>query len=297
VAEQDQPPLDRIRDRLDALSPNDRLVAEAVLRDPTGVAFSSADQLAIAAGVSKAAVVRFGARLGYGGFSGLQEALQGGIRERLEGAADEAGPRGSLVERWLEAVEGDLRAIAAGTAPATLEQAAALLETGEGWIHVFGQRASAAVAEYAYFLLNPMLPNVVRVEAGESALADRLIGIGPEDRLLAFTFRRYAKVTTDVVAFFQEAGAPVVLVTDSPAAPAARHATEVLVCADDSPAPFPTAATGIFLVELLAATLLERNPSSIGRRLDDAERIWGRFGTYGADGGGESDDAADVRQD
>lgn len=297
MAEQDQPPLDRIRDRLDELSPNDRLVAEAVLRDPTAVAFSSADQLAASAGVSKAAVVRFGARLGYGGFSGLQEALQGGIRERLDGAADEAAPRGTLVERWLEAVEGDLRAVAAGTAPATLEQAAALLETGEGWIHVFGQRASAAVAEYAYFLLNPMLPNVVRVEAGESALADRLIGIGPEDRLLAFTFRRYAKVTTDVAAFFQEAGAPVVLVTDSPAAPAARHATEVLVCADDSPAPFPTAVTGIFLVELLAATLLERNPSSIGRRLDDAERIWGRFGTYGADGGTDPDDAADVRQD
>ena len=41
--------------------------------------------------------------------------------------------------------------------------------------------------------------------------------------------------------------------------------------------------TGIFLVELLAATLLERNPASIGRRLDDAERIWGRFGTYGGE--------------
>lgn len=296
MAEQDQPPLDRIRDRLEDLSPNDRLVAEAVLRDPTAVAFLSADQLAVQSGVSKAAVVRFGARLGYGGFSGLQEALQGGIRERLETAAEAPAPHGTLVERWLSAVEADLRAVAGSTTPATLEQAAALLETGEGWIHVFGQRASAAVAEYAYFLLNPMLPNVVRVEAGESALADRLIGIGPEDRLLAFTFRRYAKVTTDVAAFFQEAGAPVVLVTDSPAAPAARHATEVLVCADDSPAPFPTAVTGIFLVELLAATLLERNPSSIGRRLDDAERIWGRFGTYGSEGG-EADETPDVRQD
>ena len=111
----------------------------------------------------------------------------------------------------------------------------------------------------------------------------RLIGIGPEDRLLAFTFKRYAKVTTDVVAFFQEAGAPVVLVTDSPAAPAAKHATETLVCADDSPARFPTAVTGVFLVELLAATLLERNPEGIGRRLDDAERAWGRFGTYDID--------------
>ncbi|MFM7692958.1 MAG: MurR/RpiR family transcriptional regulator, partial [Actinomycetota bacterium] len=63
MSEQDQPPLDRIRDRLEDLSPNDRLVAEAVLRDPTGVAFLSADQLAGQAGVSKAAVVRFGARL------------------------------------------------------------------------------------------------------------------------------------------------------------------------------------------------------------------------------------------
>lgn len=296
MAEQDHPPLDRIRDRLEDLSPNDRLVAEAVLRDPTGVAFLSADQLAAQSGVSKAAVVRFGARLGYGGFAGLQEALQGGIKERLEAVGEAPAPGGSLVERWLSAVEADLRAVAGSTTPATLEQAAALLETGEGWIHVFGQRASAAVAEYAYFLLNPMLPNVVRVEAGESALADRLIGIGPEDRLLAFTFRRYAKVTTDVAAFFQEAGAPVVLVTDSPAAPAARHATEVLVCADDSPAPFPTAVTGIFLVELLAATLLERNPSSIGRRLDDAERIWGRFGTYGAEVG-DPDETPDVRQD
>jgi DNA-binding MurR/RpiR family transcriptional regulator len=296
VAEQDQPPLDRLRDRLEDLSPNDRLVAEAVLRDPTAVAFLSADQLAAQAGVSKAAVVRFGARLGYGGFAGLQEALQGGIKERLEAVEEAPAPRGTLVERWLSAVEADLRSVAGTTTPATLEQAAAVLETGEGWIHVFGQRASAAVAEYAYFLLNPMLPNVVRVEAGESALADRLIGIGPEDRLLAFTFRRYAKVTTEVAAFFQEAGAPVVLVTDSPTAPAARYATEVLVCADDSPAPFPTAVTGIFLVELLAATLLERNPSSIGRRLDDAERIWGRFGTYGAESG-EPDESADLRQD
>ena len=283
MPEQGRDPLDRIRDRLEDLSPNDQRVADTVLRDPTGVAFMSADALAAAAGVSKAAVVRFGARLGYGGFTGLQTALQGDIRERLDDAPAPVSGGGTLVERWLDAVERDLRTVATSTPPETLDRAAALLESGEGWIHVFGQRASAAVAEYAYFLVNPMLPNVVRVEAGESALADRLIGLGPEDRLLAFTFRRYAKVTTDVAAFFQEAGAPVVLVTDSPAAPAAKHATEVLVCADDTPGRFPTAVTGIFLVELLAATLLERNPDSIGRRLDDAERAWGRFGTYGTE--------------
>ncbi len=276
-------PLDRIRDHLDELSANDRRVAEVVLRDATTVAFGSADALAATAGVSKAAVVRFGARLGYGGFSGLQEALQVVIRDQLGTTGESLRAGASLVDRWLDAVHDDLRSVAGVTTTASLEQAAALLQSGEGWIHVFGQRASAAVAEYAYFLLNPMLPNVVQVEAGESALADRLIGIGPEDRLLAVTLRRYAKVTTDVAAFFQEAGAPVVLVTDSPAAPAAKHATEVLVCANDAPGPFPTAIPAIFLVELLAGTLLERDPTGVGRRLEDAERIWGRFGTYGDD--------------
>ena len=83
MPEQGTDPLDRIRGRLEELSPNDQRVADAVLRDPTGVAFMSADALATAAGVSKAAVVRFGARLGYGGYTGLQEALRGDIRGRL----------------------------------------------------------------------------------------------------------------------------------------------------------------------------------------------------------------------
>lgn len=87
MPEQGTDPLDRIRGRLEELSPNDQRVADAVLRDPTGVAFMSADALATAAGVSKAAVVRFGARLGYGGYTGLQEALRGDIRGRLEDAS------------------------------------------------------------------------------------------------------------------------------------------------------------------------------------------------------------------
>lgn len=286
----DDDPIDRIRLGLAEGSVNDRRIAEVILADPTTVAFGSADALAAQAQVSKAAVVRFGARHGFGGFRGLQSALQDQLRSRIGPPPTGASGEGDLVQRWLGVVERDLQAVAADVSPESLGRAAALLETGEGWIHVFGQRASAAVAEYAYFLLNPMLPNVVQVEAGESALADRLIDIGPEDRLIAVTFRRYAKVTADVAAFFAEAGAPVVLVTDSPSAPAQRYATETLVCADASPGPFPTIATGIFLVELLAATLYERNPDSIQRRLEDAERIWSRFGTY-AGGDGEPDAA------
>ena len=58
--------------------------------------------------------------------------------------------------------------------------------------------------------------------ASTRAIADHLLDIGPEDRLLAITFRRYAQMTTDVVSFFADAGAPVVLLTDSTSAPGGR---------------------------------------------------------------------------
>lgn len=262
-------------------SPNDRRIAEHLLRDPTAASFDSAEALAGKIGVSKAAVVRFGARLGLGGFAGLQEALAGEVRRRLapDGPERRAAIDHVLARRYA-AVESDLRAVSQRTDAELVDRAAALLESGEGWIHVFGQRTSAALAEYAYFLLNPLVPNVVRVEAGESALADHLLNIGPEDRLLAFTFRRYAKLTAEVVAFFADAGASVVLLTDSPAAPAAARASEVIVCPTDAPGPFPTAVTGMFLLEVLVASVVERNPQTTGRRLRDAERTWGRFGTY-----------------
>jgi DNA-binding MurR/RpiR family transcriptional regulator len=258
-------------------SPNDRRIAEHVLAHLDDVAFASADDLAAAIGVSKAAVVRFGARLGLGGFGGLQEAAADGVRRRLDPPENGSD---SLPVRWHQAVVADLERSLTETGPETIERAAAILDTGEGWLHVFGQRASAAVAEYAYFLLNPIIPNVLRVEAGESALADHLLDIGPEDRLLAVTFRRYAKVTTEVVDYFADAGAPVVVVTDSRTAPAAARATELLVCSDDAPGPFPTAVPGVFLLEVLANALVDRNPERAQRRRGDAERVWGRFGTY-----------------
>ncbi len=277
-----------IASRLDDLSPNDRLIAEFLLADPAQASFESAESLARKVGVSKAAVVRFGARLGLGGFGGLRDALVDAARAQLDGDRAEAAPGApaqegaeTLAERLRVAATADLARAVEATGAAAIDRAASILDSGEGWIHVFGQRKSATLAEYAYFLLNPMLPNVARVESGESALADHLLDIGPEDRLVAFTFQRYAKLTSEVLDYFHERGAPVVLVTDSAAAPGAASAEVLLLCPSGEEARrVPTAISAVFMIELLALTLLERNPQTAGRRLDDAERVWGRFGTY-----------------
>ena len=81
-----------------------------------------------------------------------------------------------------------------------------MLCRGHGKIGIFGHRKSAALAEYAYYLLNPLLSNVWPIAAGEPTIADQLIDLEPRDRLLAFTFQRYAKVTGEVVRLFRAAG-------------------------------------------------------------------------------------------
>jgi DNA-binding MurR/RpiR family transcriptional regulator len=271
-----------IRARLDQLSPNDRRIAAQILDNYAEAPFETAESLAALAGVSKAAVVRFATRVGFSGFTELHAALRHEAVERLErrdgGQDDPDG--GGVLERFVGRARADLASTEAGMDEAEFAAAVRLLTRGNGKLGIFGHRKSAALAEYAYYLLNPLIANVWPIAAGEPGIADHLIDLEPRDRLLAFTFRRYAKLTADVVREFHDAGAPTVLVTDDVMAPAAALATHVLVCRPSSPGGFETAATGLVVLEALAAEIALRTKRSSGRRLDAAEHLWKQFGTY-----------------
>src|SRR5438552_17490215 len=65
-----------------SFSDNDRAIAATILRDPFVAAFSTAEQVARASGVSKAAVARFGMQLGYAGYTELRLDLRNHSLER-----------------------------------------------------------------------------------------------------------------------------------------------------------------------------------------------------------------------
>ncbi len=274
----------KIRSRLDELSPNDRRIARRLLEDDVEAPFETAESLAAKAGVSKAAVVRFATRVGFTGFSELHDALRLEAIERLRHGRDEAAPApasaGGVLERWVDRARADLATTLASIDQAEFGAAVQLLCRGNGKLGIFGFRKSAALAEYAYYLLNPLLANVWPIAAGEPGIADHLIDLEPRDRLVAFTFTRYAKVTADVVRYFHEAGAPSVVITDDLMAPAAALATHVLVCRPAETGGFETAAGGMVVLEALAAEIALRKRRSTGRRLDAAEQLWKQFGTY-----------------
>src|ERR1700712_5322409 len=97
-----------IRARLPELSPNDRRIAAWLLEHEAEAPFQTAESLARGAGVSKAAVVRFGSRLGFGGYAGLSEAMAGAASQRLarQVGVVRAAPHGQLPARWVAARVG-----------------------------------------------------------------------------------------------------------------------------------------------------------------------------------------------
>ena len=269
-----------IRARLPELSPNDRRIAAWLLDHEAEAPFQTAESLAREAGVSKAAVVRFGSRLGFGGYAGLSEAMAGAASQRLarQGGSGRAASHGSLLDRWLSACVADLEATRNAISDVLLDTVATLLLAGDGRTYVVGQRKSASLAEYAFFLLSPLVPNVQLIASGTASLADLLLDVHAGDRLLVLTFRPYARLAGEVIEFFRQAGGTIILISDDALGPPARLADHVLVCAPDSPGPFASAVGGMFVVEAVAAAVAER-VSDEGRQAA-ARALWGRFGTY-----------------
>jgi len=270
----------KIRSRLGELSPNDRRIARQILDHDVEAPFETAESLAAKAGVSKAAVVRFATRVGFTGFSELHDALRLEAVARLRQGTVERAPAGGVLDRFVERARADLAATRESVDGKEFRAAVALLCKGNGKLGIFGYRKSVALAEYAYYLLNPLIANMWPIAAGEPGIADHLIDLEPRDRLLAFTFKRYARLTADVVRAFHAAGAPSVVITDDVMAPAAELATHVLVCRPAQSGGYETSAGGIVVLEALAAEIALRKGRTKGRRLDAAEQLWKQFGTY-----------------
>ena len=58
------------------LTPTERRIAEAVVADPTLLAFGTVSDLALEVGTSRPSIVRFATKLGFDGYPELQEHIR-----------------------------------------------------------------------------------------------------------------------------------------------------------------------------------------------------------------------------
>ncbi len=270
-----------IEERRELLSPTERHVAEVVLRDPEAVAFGTVARVADAAGTSGASVVRLANRLGYGGFSELQAAVQAEIGQQLRPAVERIrDERGSdVVSRTLRAEVDNVHRTLAAVATEAYAQAVDLLADRRRRVLVVAGEAEAGVGAMLTSSLDLVREGVEQVGGSDVAVARRMAACGPDSVVVAIDMRRYERWVVDHVGRAVAAGATALAVTDSPLSPLARLADVTFTVAAEGAGVFDSHVGTLSLVNALVTGAAARLRPSAARRLDAVEAAWRAAGT------------------
>jgi DNA-binding MurR/RpiR family transcriptional regulator len=265
------------------LSPTQRRVAEYVLRQYQDVAFMSVAELAKAAKVSPAGVVRFATSLNFDGYPEFKRALHDIVRselrqdERLSATLHGRFPRvlaGRIIEQELRNL-----AVLKSTFNASHWNQAVRLILAAPAVMILGFRASATLAHYLWYNLRKVKPHVgVHMRSGSVTFEDLQLS----DRkalLMPITFPRYSQELLDVASFGKQAGFRSLGLTDNELSPLAALCSHTLFVEVGEASFTDFHAAPVALLNALVAEIAARSSArSLNRlkQLDDlaAERAY-----------------------
>ncbi len=258
---------DRLARARDNLSPKMLRVARFMEAHYLDAAFMSTRELADAAGVSLATVVRFPRVLGYADFDALREAIQAQVNvdltgvERLKSLPSVNASPAALLRRVIEEDMETLRALAHNFSEAQLERFVTALERAAS-VLVLGFRYVAPLAHYCAYSLNKIRDGVHVCDSADSTLYDRVRLLDENDLVVAIGFARYPADLLRVLRYAHSLDRHIVCITDSTLSPLLPLAEVSL---------FAKGTIRDFVGSLAApGALINCVVSELGRRLGDS---------------------------
>ncbi|MES2250011.1 MAG: MurR/RpiR family transcriptional regulator [Pseudomonadota bacterium] len=258
-----------------------RLIEELQAHHPQGL-LESATSLARKVGTSASTVVRLLAKLGYESYAQAQMEARAEVTALLASPAtradavigDDTSVR-SCLDNALLHDQHNLAATFAALDVGAFEAAVKLLTQRKVRVHVLGQRNGVPLASHLALNLNLCLPDVRLLGgAGALPLEDQLLRIDDNDLLLTLTFRRHSLAIARTAAYFREKGAKVVMVTDSPAAPAAASADHLLLVRTSSASPFDSYTAALSVCNALITAVAQRRKKELAAVFERGAALW-----------------------
>ena len=274
-----------LQSRMPEFSKGQRNLARYILESYDKAAFMTAARLGKAVGVSESTVVRFAVELGYDGYPNMQKAMQEMVVNRLtsvqriEVANDRIGDQ-DVVSTVLQADMDRLRRsqdlVDRGEFRAAVE---ALLKAKR--IYVLGVRSAAPLAHFLGYYLNYMFRNVHIVTAsGSSEMFERIVGVGAEDAVIAYSFPRYSTTTAKGAQYCRSTGATVIGLTDSRLSPLGQNCDHVLLSKSDMVSLVDSLVAPLSLTNALIVALAARREKELAATFDSLEHIWEEYNVY-----------------
>lgn len=281
-------PLDKLTAELTSLTPELRKAAAWVLENPNSIGVSSIREIAEAAKVKPNTLVRMARSIGFEGFEDFRRPFREEIRQGRENFPDRA--------RWLQSLSkgGKLDGLYAEMAAASMANIESLFSATDAkalkaaaddivearTTYVLGVGITYAVARNFAYLADMALATVTAIPREGSLPVDALVRSGPQDVLLAMTFKPYRREVVKAVELARSQNMTVIGISDSPASPILVQAKHGFVVPVETPQFFTSmVALSAFLETLMAFVIADADAEVI----DNIERFHQRrheFGIY-----------------
>ncbi|MBT9385901.1 MurR/RpiR family transcriptional regulator [Pseudooceanicola sp. CBS1P-1] len=279
---------DRLKRGFPDLPPALQTAATYVLEHPGNIATLSMRQVAADTGISLGNFPRLAKALGYDTYNELRSVFSTHVQTGSvgdyhirAGALQEGAVGDGLQATWQEfrdAAHRNVDALFEQNHLSAVNAAAGRLAQARR-IYVVGMQASLSSAIYAKYL-GSMVSERFRIVSGQGGVfADDIAEIGPEDAVLAVSMRPSSEFTIRVARAGRAAGAHVVALTDSDAAPLALSAQEVLLIPNRSPMFFDSYLGVTLMLEVLLGFLTMQSPDAVARieNMENRRRAMGEY--------------------
>lgn len=216
-----------------SLSPKMARVAAYVSENYVRVAFMSTSELAAAAGVSLATVVRFPVALGYRDFNQFRESIQDRVNFDLTGVERvRNAPRGNrspaaLLRHVIDADLESLHGLAQTFSEPQIERFVGALQAADR-VLILGCRWVSPLAVYFWYSLAKLRDDVQVFTQVDSSLFDRVRLMRKDDVLVLLAFQRYPVDLVALARYAHTHGVRILAVTDGPLSPVVPFAETVL---------------------------------------------------------------------
>ena len=259
------------------LTPTQRRIAEAALAEPTLLAFGTVSDLADRVGTSRPSIVRFATKLGFGGYTDLQEHVRDDLSKRLSRPSErirrDDDPGVSARAAITDAIASVFDAARSDRIDALVTP---LVKARNVW--VLSGETSQAGAHALHSGLSMLRPGVRRLEehSYETALSDAQ----PGDTAVVIDFPRYRKQVTLAAQLLAESCVTVVAITDSPLSPLVELADTWSQIKVPAVGPFDSSVPIVAMCALLVAQVARELQDVATDRIDRIETLWEQTETF-----------------
>ncbi len=266
----------RIDERRNELTPAERRIADVVLTHPQAVAFGTVADVARRADTSGATVVRFAMKLGFSGFSELQEEVQDELAHRLRPAAERIRERqpSEVVARSMSLELDNVQGTLEGVDRDQFVHAIARLSDRKARVFVLAGVSVRGIGMVLADDLAMLRAGVELITDGDVQAARRLADVEPADVLVVCDFRRYERWVVQAAGRVRELGCYVVSLTDSTLSPLADLSDATFVVQAQGTGPFDSHVGTLALVNTLVAGVAAKVQAPATARLDRIEAAW-----------------------